>query len=114
MSFCTNLCGQNFEKSQTSIADSRLQLIADIAEYSSQDFRFPQLQHVFLSIARSSNGILANAFVPKMINDHEIDSEDENDLNNDNKSDHDRDEEESEPPVQKRQCNRMSIFDQSK
>ena len=43
-----------------------------------------------------------------------IDSEDEKDLNNDNISDYDRDEDKSEPPVQKRQYNRMSIFDQSK
>ena len=92
MSFRTNLYGQNFEESQTSIADSRLQLTADIAEYHSTEFRFKQLQHVFLSMARSANGILANAFVPKMINDHDVDSEDEHDLDNDNISNQDRDE----------------------
>ena len=49
-----------------------------------------------------------------MIYDHEIDSEKEFDLNKDNLIDHDRDEEKSEPPVYKRQCNRMSVFSQSK
>lgn len=115
MSFCTNLYGQNFEESQTSIADSRIQLISDIAQYHSSDFHFSKLQNVFLSIARSANGILANAFVPKMINNHYEDSEDENDLNNESVSNNSNDHDDThEPPVQKRQCNRMSVFDQSK
>ena len=83
MSFCTNLYGKNFEDSEISIADSRIQLISDIHEYPASEFQYSKLQHVFLSIARSANGILVDTFVPKMINDHEIDSEDENDLNND-------------------------------
>ena len=114
MSFCTNLYGEIFEESEMSIADSRIQLTTDIAEYRTEDFYFGNLKNVFMSIARCANGILTNAFISKMINDHEVDSEDENDLNNNNISDHDRDEDKLEPPVQKRQCNRMSILNQSK
>ena len=114
MSFCTNLYGQNYEESETSIANSRLQLIAHIAKYRSEDFCFGQLQHVFLSIARSANGILANAFIPKMINDHNEDSETEDDLNNDNMLNKLNKKDIDEPPVQKRQCKRMSVFSQSK
>ena len=120
MSFCTNLYGHNFEQYQTSIADSRLQLISDIAEYHTTDFSFKNLQNVFLSIAKSANGILANAFIPKMINDHEQDSDNENDLNGDN-NDNESDDSDTESnvnahnaPAPKRQCNRMSTFGQHK
>ena len=64
--------------------------------------------------------ILVDTFVPKMINNHDEDSEDENDLNRDN-SENESDDPDNEPnvdvtdlPLQKRQCNRMSIFGQHK
>ena len=84
------------------------------------DFHFKKLIQVFLSIAKCSNGILANAFIPKMINNHDEDSDDENDMNdrndsNDSKNDEDADDDTTnQPPSQKRQCNRMSVFNQSK
>ena len=118
MSFCTNLYGKNYEGSEISIADSRIQLTSDIAEYRPRDFHFSKLQHVFLSIAGCANGILANAYIPKMINNPDEDSENEDDINGDNESDDSDDESNAdattETPLQKRHCNRMSVFGQSK
>ena len=116
MSFCTVLYGKNFEESEMSIAESRLQLSAEISEHAPMDFHFKKLIHVFLNIAKCSNGILANAFIPKMINNHDEDSDDENDMNDRNDSnDYDNDEDAdddttNQSPSQKRQCNRMSVF----
>ena len=114
MSFCTNLYGENYDEHEMSIADSRIQLTTDIAEIPSVDFCFGKLKNVFMSIAKCANGILATAFIRKMINDHDVDSEDENDLNReyDNSDNDEKDEEINEPPIQKRQCNRMSVFQQ--
>ena len=105
-----------------SIAESRIQLSAEISEHTPMDFHFKKLIHVFLSIAGCSNGILANAFIPKMINNPDEDSKNENDMNGGNDSDDDDDDEDADddadttnqPPSQKRQCNRMSVFNQSK
>ena len=120
MSFCTYLYGSNYEKYETSIADSRIELVSEIEHHQGTDFRYIGLKDVFLSIARCANGILVDTFVPKMINNHDEDLEDENDLNSDN-SDNESDDPDNEsnvdvtdPPLQKRQCNRMSIFGQHK
>ena len=116
MSFCTYTYGENFEESETSIAESRIQLTAEISEYRPRDFHYSKLQSVFLSIARCANGILANTFIPKMINDPEEDSEDEYDINKSSLQSDDESDNENlpEPPNQKRQCNRLSIFRQNK
>ena len=120
MSFCTYLYGTNYENFETSIADSRIELVAEIEEYKDTDFKYIGLRHVFLSIAGCANGILENTYIPKMINNHDEDSENENDLNSDN-SDNESDDSDTEsnndvsnPPLQKRQCNRMSTFGQHK
>ena len=70
-----------------SIAERRIQLTAETCELRPIDFHFSKLIHVFLSIAGCSNGILANAFIPKMINNPDEDSENENDMNGGNDSD---------------------------
>ena len=120
MSFCTNLYGKNYEGSEISIADSRIQLTSDIAEYRPSDFHFSKLQHFFLSIAGCANGILANAYILKMIYNPDEDSEEEDDMHGGNESDDSNDESDAdsdatnEPPTQKRQCNRMTVFNQSK
>ena len=114
MSFCTNLYGKNFEDSEISIADSRIQLISDIHEYPASEFQYSKLRHVFLSIAQCANGILENTYVRKMINNPDEDSEDENDINQSNSNDEAHANEINEPPPQKRQCHRMSVYRQSK
>ena len=96
MSFCTVLYGKNFEESEMSIAESRFQLSAEISEYTPMDFHFKKLIHVFLSIAKCSNGILANAFIPKMVNNPDEDSENENDMNDRNDSDDSDDDEDAD------------------
>ena len=120
MSFCTYLYGSNYENYETSIADSRIELVSEIEHHRGRDFRYIGLKDVFQSIARCANGILVDTFVPKMINNHDEDLEDENDLNSDN-SENESDDSDNEsnvnvtdPPLQKRQCNRMSTFGQHK
>ena len=111
---------KNYENSETSIADSRIELVSEIEEHRGGEFKYLGLKHVFLSIARCANSILENTYIPKMINNHDEDSDNEDDLNSDN-SDNESDDFDNEsnnevnnPPVQKRQCNRMSVFGQHK
>ena len=118
MSFCTYLYGTNYEQSETSIADSRIDLVEEIQEHTNEEFKYIGLKNVFLNIASCANGILENTYIPKMINNPDEDSDDENYLNNVN-SDNESDDNESnknmnDPPAQKRQCNRMSVFGQNK
>ena len=120
MLFCTYLYGTNYENSETSIADSRIELVSEIEHYRGRDFHYNGLKNVFLSIARGANGILENTYIPKMINNPEEDSENEDDLNSDNSENESDDPDNesnidvSDPPLQKRQCNRMSTFGQHK
>ena len=114
MSFCTNLFGQNFEEPEMSIAESRIQLTTEIAECEQIDFSIRKLKSVFLSIAKCANGILANAYISQMINNPDEDSEDEYDINQSNSLNEANTNEINEPPHQKRQCNRMSVYPQSK
>ena len=120
MSFCTYLYGTNYENSETSIADSRIELVEEIEEHRGEDFKYIGLKNVFLSIAKCANGILENTYIPKMINNPDEDSDTENDLNSDkidNESDDSDDESNNnvtDPPAQKRQCSRMSVFGQNK
>ena len=120
ISFCTYLNGSNYEKYETSIADSRNELVSEIEHHRGEDFHYIGLINVFLSIAKCANGILENTYVPKMINNPDEDSDNEDDLNSnnsDNESDdsnNDSNVEVTNPPAQKRQCNRMSIFGQHK
>ena len=118
MSFCTYLYGTNYENFETSIKDSRISLLDEIKEYKDTDFKYIGLQNVFMNIAKCANGILENTYIPKMINNHDEDSENEDDLNindlNDDESDNESDNDVGNPPLQKRQCNRMSTFSQHK
>ena len=120
MSFCTYLYGTNYENSETSIADSRIELVEEIEKHTSEDFKYIGLKNVFLSIATCANGILENTYIPKMINNPDEDSDTENDLNS-VKSDNESDDSDNEsnnnvtdPPAQKQQCSRMSVFGQNK
>ena len=102
------------------IADSRIELVAVIEVDRGRDFKYIGLKNVFLSIAKCANGILENTYIPNMINNHGEDSDNEDDLNSD-KSDNESDDSDDEsnnnvtdPPAQKRQCSRMSVFGHNK
>ena len=87
----------------------QLQLVAEIEDHRGRDFKYIGLKHVFLRIAKCANGVLENAYIPKMINNPDEDSDNEDDLNSD-KSDNESDDSDDEsnddvtdPPAQKRQ-----------
>ena len=120
MSFCTYLYGSNYETSEQSIQDSRNELSSEIEQHRHTEFEYRGLKNVFLSIAKCANGILENTFIPKMINNPDIDSENENDLNSDHSDTESEDSNTksenkvTDPPAHKRHCNRMSTFGQHK
>ena len=120
MSFCTYLYGSNYETSEQSIQDSRNELSSEIEQHRHREFEYRGLKNVFLSIAKCANGILENTFIPKMINNPDIDSENENDLNSDHSDTESEDSNTksenkvTDHPAHKRHCNRMSTFGQHK
>ena len=84
LSFCTNIYGTNYEETEMTVRDSRVQLTSQIAALDHSDFQFGDLQLVLLSIAGCANGILGNSFIPIMIFNEDDDESEEDDDNDDN------------------------------
>ena len=118
------LSKHKFENDDQTITKSRIELTTELSQYDHDDFKFVDIKHVFLSIAGCANGILTDRFVPIMLYskngvDSEIDITSSTTSSNEvisspEKSDDEEDDDDNEPPQNKRQCNRMSVFGQSK
>ena len=123
MSFCTTPYGTNFEDDGQSVSYSRIKLTTEIAQYDDDDLKFVDIKRVFLSIAACANGLLTNRYVPSMIynrngdnseENHEIDDNSSTDTSIDDNKSKNKSNNSSDPPNQKRTCNRMPVYGQNK